>query len=271
MAETDVLTPDTATSEPEALEPQVLDTAEDSEDADTETQTEDTRDFEAELEAARTAAKEEAVKELQTEELLKAHRQNVARSNQFLATEVGQEIRKTLAWAANAVEEGKMTAAQLLSQVNVDNLAKGIGQQIASSVSTQQVNGHDTVQAQMLAEVYPNWRVPNELARAKEVALANGDTIGYYRVQLEIVRAAARENEAQAEAKKMTAAELEKSKKAADVARLQKTGTNGGPAKIGGAASPSRMTLAQIESMPTSQWLAMPKEQRDRLLANATR
>jgi hypothetical protein len=31
------------------------------------------------------------------------------------------------------------------------------------------------------------------------------------------------------------------------------------------------MTLAQIEQMPTAEWMAMPKDQRDQLLRDARR
>lgn len=264
MVETDVLTPDTVTPEPEALQPQVEDTAEGTEEADTETETEDTRDFDAELEAARKTAKEEALKELQTEEILKAHRQNQQRSMAWLATEAAKEIRKNMNFAAREAE--KNGADAVMSQVDMDNLARGIGMQMASHVATREVNATDQLQDQLLADSYPEWRIPTDLVRRKEAALANGDSVEFHKVRLEIAKRAVLENEVPKEAQKLTVAEQEKAKKAGDVARLQKGSASTGPSKIGGTSPAAKMTLEQIDQMPTAQWMSKPKEERERLL-----
>ena len=243
MPDTDVLTPDTTEA---SVDETLLVTEGDTEDTDsnedTETQADDTRDFEAELEAARTTAREEARNELQAEELLKDHRQKQARANQYLAQEAATEIRKNMAFAATSVENGTMTAAQLLSQVSMENLAAGIGGRIAASVATKEVADTDQFQDGLIAETYKDWRIPSDLVKRKEQALATGNTGEFHRVRFEIQRRAFIENEVPEAAKKLTAAEMAKAQKAREVAAMQKGGNSTGPAKVSGSASRGRFT-----------------------------
>lgn len=274
MVETEVLAPDTTPAETEAPVSE-LDTAEvEAGGEDTGEQPEDTRDFDKELEEARKQAADEARQSFESEQVIKSHREQVQRSTVWLSSQATNELTKMLDWAAGEVESGRMTKDQLMRQIKPENLQRGLAGQLASAVQTQEMAAVDVLQDRFLLDQYKDWRIPQDLVRAKEQAIASGDTVGVYKARFEILKRAVLENDVQAEAKKLAGELAQKSKtaaqvrdaKAGDTARAnegQLTNTSGGA-----SAGNGMMTSAQIEAIPMNDWMNLPKARRDFLLAN---
>lgn len=216
MVETEVLAPDTAPAETEA--PVELDTAEvEATGEDTGEQPEDTRDFDKEIEEARKQAAEEARQSFESEQVLKDHRARVQQSTAWLSSQASNELTKMLDWAVGEVESGRMTKDQLMRQVKPENLQRGLAGQLASAVQTQEMAAVDQLQDRFLIDTYKDWRIPQDLVRAKEQAIASGDTVGVYKARFEILKRAVLENDAPEQAKKLAGELAQKSKTAAQV------------------------------------------------------
>lgn len=261
MDDTDVLTADTVPAEPEALEEVTPDTAEGeaTEGTDTEEQATDTRDFDAEIEAARKEAEENARKSFEEEAVLTAYRERARASDQWLATHAANEIRKTMVYAAETVDSGKATAAQVIAAINPDNLAKGLAGQLANAVQTEQLSIADQLQDRYLTDTYKDWRIPSDLIRQKEKALAERDTAALYRLRNEIIRRAVLENDVPKEAQKVAAEAAAKNKKAADVEKVRDGDKSRAsaerPTAVSGGAAGKQDNAAIIAnpSMPLSE------------------
>lgn len=267
--ETLTLAPDTSG---EAVEDQVQTSDPETETLleaeDTGAEEQDTEDFEAKLEAARIKAKEEAKRELERDELIKSHKQRTIAANQWLSQNAADEIRKMLSWTAREAET--KGAAEVISQVNIDNLMRGLAGQLAGHVQTREVSGTDQLEDQILADTYKDWRIPTDLIRRKEAALAAGDSVEFRKVRFEILRRAVLENDVPQEAKKLTAAEQSKKQKATEVTNLQKVSTSG-PTKVSGTAV--RNAAAILDAMSDAEFDRLPLERQQELIkaANAGR
>ena len=280
MEDTDVLAPDTVPAEPEALEEATPDTAdgEATEGTDTGEQAADTRDFDREkaeaVEAARKEAEENARKSFEEEAVLRAYRERTQRQSQWLSSQAANEAERFAQYVVSKLESGEMTGAQLMASIKPENLAKGWAGQLAGAVQSEQLQIAYDLQDQNLKRAYPEWRIPTGLQRAKETALAEGDSVTLYAVRDEIWRRAVLENEVPKEAQKAAAAAAANNKKAEGVEKLREgdkaRAASERPTAVSGGspAGNGMMTSAQIEAMPTSEWSNLPKERRDFLLAN---
>lgn len=262
MEATAVADADTVPAETEAPEEAIQDTAEESpEGTDTEEQATDTRDFEAEkaeaVEAARKAAIEEARKDFEEESVLNAYRNRTRQQGQWLASQAANEAQKFAEYVVGEVESGRMTGAQILASIKPENLAKGWAGMLAGAVQSEQLVTAYALQDGNLKKAYPDWRVPNDLARAKEKALAEGDTATLYQLRDEIWKRAVLENEVPKAAQELAKSEQEKNKKAAEVAKTlngDKTRASApAPTAVSGSGAPASISNFHEASVAYNQ------------------
>lgn len=230
MEATDVLAADTVPADTEAPAEPTQDTAEveATEGTDTEEQATDTRDFDAEkaeaVEAARNEAREEARKSFEEEAVLRTYRERQKSQAAWLANQSGEAVKKHAEWLVAEVETAMNNGrpvSQVLASIKSENLARGWAGQLAAAVQSEQLMTAYQLQDDNLKRSYPDWRVPTDLQRQKEQAIAQGDTVKLYTVRDEIWRRAVLENEAPKEARKLAAEEAAKNKKAADVEKVR--------------------------------------------------
>ncbi len=267
MDETEVQAPDTTPADTEAPE---TDTAEvEAQGEDTGEQPEDTRDFEAELEEARKQAAEEARQSFESEQSIKLHREQVQRSSAWLASQSVNELTKMLDWAAGEVESGRVTKDQLMRQIKPENLQSGLAGRLASAIQTQEMAAVDALQDRFLLDTYKEWRIPQDLVRAKEQAIAAGDTVGVYKARFEILKRAVLENDSPEVAKKLAAEQAQKSKTAAQVAATKAGDTARANAEqltnTSGGASRGKFTLKDLEAMSDAEFERLPFDEQMRL------
>lgn len=230
MEATDVLAADTVPADTEAPAEPTQDTAEveATEGTDTGEQATDTRDFDAEkaeaVEAARNEAREEARKSFEEEAVLRTYRERQKSQAAWLANQSGEAVKKHAEWLVAEVETAMNNGrpvSQVLASIKSENLARGWAGQLAAAVQSEQLMTAYQLQDDNLKRSYPDWRVPTDLQRQKEQAIAQGDTVKLYTVRDEIWRRAVLENEAPKEARKLAAEEAAKNKKAADVEKVR--------------------------------------------------
>ena len=257
LAETDVLVADTAPAEAEALE--IPDTAEAEaiEEADTEQQETDTRDFDKEIEEARKQAAEEARQSFEEESVIRAHRERSQNQSRWLATQAANEAEKFAQYIVGKLDSGEMTGAQLMASIKPDNLARGWAGQLAAAVQSEQLATAYSLQDETLKRQYPEWRIPSDLARAKENAIANADTVKLYTLRDEIWRRAVLENEVPKEAQKVAAETAAKNKKATDVEKVRdgdkaRAQSERPTAVSGGAALDSKQSARTVLEDPNA-------------------
>lgn len=168
-----------------------------------------------------------------------------------------------------AYEEGKITPAQLPQALNY--LAGQLTSVAVSSAIDQSVQFMNDYLAKT-----PDFKVPGELVQQFNRAMTSRNVRGMEAAKLEILKAQVRESltaeirkEIEAEAReKAKSAQKVQQARSADTARASEARPTVG---VGSGTPRGRMTLAEIDAMPTNQWLAMPKEERDRLLTEARR
>lgn len=263
--------PDTSTMpETDQLEPVVEDVQE---GEDTGEGQADTRDFEAELATAREEARKAALAEVEEQNAVKELRTRVAQSHQWLSRTGADEISNIVRYFVEEVESGKKTAAQALAELKPENIERGPGARMASAVITSQLAAWDDLQDAFLKADYPDWRIPPELTKRKEMALAKLDTVEMFNVRKDILRRAVMENDAPAEAKRLSEEQSKQTQKAAANAALKgqdsQRAAAPAPTSARGGGTRPRLTLDQIEKMPMAQWMNYPKEQRDQMLNDA--
>lgn len=269
--ETLTLAPDTSL---ESTEAPLEDTAEvETEGEDTGAEQEDTRDFDAELAAAREEARKAALAEVEEQNTIKELRTRVAQSNQWLAQHGSNEIQGIVRYFLDEVDSGRKTVAQALSELKPENIERGPAARMASAVITSQLAAMDDLQDGFLKQDYPDWRVPPDLQKRKEMALAKLDTVEMFNVRKEILRRAILENDVPKEAQKLREADAQKNQKTAANAALKgqdsQRAAAPAPTSARGGGTRPRLTLDQIEKMPMAQWMNYPKEQRDQMLNDA--
>lgn len=269
--------PDNSVVETEA--PLLEDTAEvETTDEDTGEETADTEsDFAEQIKTAREEAAKEArdaaLAEVKEQQFTESYRKSVEESTRWLNSESANEIGRMIAWAVQKVEAGEMTGAQVLAQVNARNIEAGPGQKLSSHIQTRDTAILDAAQNEWLSKEYPNWRAPAGLTKQRELAVARGDTLEVYRLRREIDKQAWLENEAPKELKKLAEVERAKTTTAKKVAETQSADSAraNAPKPLNGtgtSASGGMMTSVQIEAIPYSEWMNLPQERRDYLLAN---
>lgn len=227
--------------------------------------------------AIREEAAQTAIAEMESKQTIEAYQRTSAAHNQWLNSTAASEIAGMIRWGVEKVESGQMTAAQVLAQINLQNIEGGTGLRLSSAIQTRDRQIVEQDQEAWLAKEYPGWRVPPELARKKEQALASGDTLAVRRIWREIDRAADREVELPKLAQKLAAENAAKDKKAAGVEKAlegdkARASAERPTAVSGGGNSGSlAFTNKQIEEMSVTQWNSYTAEQREQILNNPKR
>lgn len=154
--------------------------------------------------------------------------------------------------------EVKRLTAALLSHgasVSVNQLANVLAEEVGDGFSLSEAEQNSITLAQQ--RYMQNPLDPSALQRAWLAPLKRA----WVEHERENIR-----SEVRAEIKREQEA-AQKAAKAAAAAAARKDSP--APTSVSGVASPPPMTIEQIEAIPTNQWLAKPREERTRLLAEA--
>ncbi|MCR4341171.1 MAG: hypothetical protein NUW01_14940 [Gemmatimonadaceae bacterium] len=278
MAEQDtaVLEP-TETEQVETEAPELLETdevvdgspeTEGTEEAETEDERLDPEEVEKRVQQA--IAEREA--EWKAEQEAQVYKYRVSEAEKVLGQTASRGIGNIIAWAVKQVEEGK-TAAEVMALVNSQAVSAVAGP-LAAAVSTQEYEARIPLTDAFQKKKAPLWNPSVELVHQMERARNSGDPRIVYESQMEYLWQVALETEVPKLVEAALKERDEQAKKAGTVAaKRQETAARAarpGPTTgVGGNGVPARMTLAEIEAMPTSQWLSMPLAKREKLRGDA--
>ena len=260
------------TEAPELLETdQVLDESPET-DGTEEAETEDERLDPEEVEKRVQAAIAERESEWKAEQEAQGYKARVSEAEKVLGQSAARSIGNIVAWAAKQVEEGK-TAAEVMGLLN-QQAVNAVAGPLAAAVSTQEYEARISLMDSYQQKVAPSWKPSVELVRQMERARNSGDPRTVFESQLDYIRQMVIETEGPKLSEKALKEREEQAKKAGTVAaKRQETAERAarpGPTTgVGGNGVPARMTLAEIEAMPTSQWMSMPKDKREKLRSDA--
>lgn len=241
-------------------------------DEGSETETYTREQVEAEKEAALAEFRAQAQAEAQ-EHARVAERQQVDAQWQSLTADWGTaQIRNIAAWAARQAEQGKSPeeVATLVQGVVMKQFIDRFKTSAKPYLYHEVFTELNEVGSKTIESSFPDWKPSRETESKLRAAIQSGDAAKAVSGLLAYMRQAIEDTEVPGKVKALTEAEKKKQQSAQEVARLQKPGA-AGPAKLAGSDVPGRLTLAQIEAMPTAKWMALPKERREQLLANARR
>lgn len=265
-----VLDPETSTDE-EAPEEELTDQVEETEDEEaSETETFTEEELEQRIEAARKETEERIRSEERERAETAALEANRTRSKQFLEQRAFELLRNQAARAAKLGNDGREPeeVAAGLQRVHLQELVEGV-QGYAYQFAFDSLQGHYFTHLQ---KQYPDYKMPAEKAQRYAKEVASGQTERVFAALYEAMQDAVLSTEVPKRLDEERKAAAEKNKKGEAVKNLQNPPKSGGPAKVGGSSNNVPvMTMAQIDAMPTNQWLAMPKEQRDKIRENALR
>jgi hypothetical protein len=260
------------TEAPELLETdQVLDESPETDGAE-EAETEDERLDPEEVEKRVQAAIAEREAEWKAEQEAQGYKARVSEAEKVLGQTAARSIGNIIAWAAKQVEEGK-TADEVMRLLN-QQAVNAVAGPLAAAVSTQEYEARISLMDSYQQKVAPSWKPSVELVRQMERARNSGDPRTVFESQLDYIRQMVIETEGPKLSEKALKEREEQAKKAGTVAaKRQETAERAarpGPTTgVGGNGVPARMTLAEIEAMPTSQWMSMPKDKREKLRSDA--
>lgn len=184
-----------------------------------------------------------------------------------------EQLRNFAGWIADQMDKGS-SKSDVLQAIN-PRVISSIAAQVEAMAATEQwaLIG-DNFDAFVKKE-YPDWKPSQELAKSFQNALTSQDPQRMFTARWEYQRQALLETEVPKLVAKQLEQERAKNKSAAQVKAKQEgdraRANAPRPTNTNGAALPGRMTLAQIEAMPTAEWLAKPREERNRLLEQARR
>lgn len=145
-------------------------------------------------------------------------------------------FRNVAGFGAKQANEKGVTpdeAAGMVQAVHVKQFLDEFAEKSRPVLTGEVHRSHLSAMENIIQTRYPDWKPSKDAADKFKEATNSGKADVAIRGMLDYLTAAHDESKTKA----VVAAELEKTKKATEVARLQKTGTNGGPAKIAGAAS----------------------------------
>lgn len=175
-------------------------------------------------------------------------------------------IQKTIAYA----NEGK--SAEEIWQSEYRNIT-GVSAKIDLAAVAQAFEAVRPIANDALLSVFPDYKAPTQLAEKFFGAVHRLDMRATLRAVMEIAKDAAEKDpritaKATEEAKKRV--EGERKVTSAQTAAANRQGRSP-TLDVPSGGSRRTMTLAQIDAMPTNEWLSMPKAERDRLLEEAHR
>lgn len=205
------------------------------------------------------------------EQTAQNYRAALQRSSQVLSTDASQRLNGVINFVLSRVEAGDDPdlIRRNISQQAVNEIAFWLGDAAFVSQMDLIAENNRSFVAKAVPDFKPSPELVKELERAHRAL--PGDQPGTQALR----RTTAEWNYFLEAAKHAAKAELvaeqeANDKKAVTTKGLAKPATNGQrPISGAGGSTPGSMTLAQIEAMPTAQWLAMPKERRDKILADA--
>lgn len=224
-------------------------------------------------EEAANEAREALRVELEESQAQARYQRDVTEAARYRQQSGVQALQNFAGWLTDQVVERGLTKAEVLQGMNPQVLANLAGNLEAMAATEQWTNIGDSFAAYVKKD-YPDWKPAPELTRKLESAMARRDSQQMFEARWDFMKAAIKDNEAPAEVQKLLEAEREKTTKSQAVANTQakdreRAGAGRPMTTTGGSAVPRRMTLDQIDKMPTHEWMAMPKETRDALLARA--
>lgn len=223
-SETLVATPDTSPADSEA--PVLQDTAEEpTPGEDTGESQEDTQPeyLTPEREQAiREEARKTALAEVEEQQSIKALQQRVQQSEAWLQQRGVAEIKDIVKHFVNEVESGRKTGAEALNELNDAYLQRGAAARMASAVMTEQLALARGVNESWVRERFPEWRIPTDLIKRRDLAAARLDTAELLRVENEIILRAAEENVVPKKAETLAKDIAAKNQKASEVAETRK-------------------------------------------------
>lgn len=215
----------------------------------------------AEAKAAESLRQRDADREQRAREQAQAEtfRQNAQRAN---AVRTGGAAKVLNDLVEQARDTGKDVEAQSLV-----NLATNMN--AAAFHEAHAEFGHHLWTS--LKASFPSYQPSQEAAAAAARAATSYDRAGMVAAQTQMLREAI-ESELRPKVKAEVTAEL--TRKTTAAAKADGLRQNAGKAEqrpTGGAAASSGrgLTLAEINAMPTQEWLSKPKQERERLLADA--
>lgn len=274
MAETETAVVEPIAETSAAPEPEPFEETAAQESVETaEGDTPETQSFtEEQLAERERAAVEKALAELEDKRNDEAYRARLAESEGWIrnaAYEHGEQyFRRVAAQGAKWAEEGKtqQEAAALVQRVHIKQFLDEFANSVAPTLTYDTHQAHLGVMQKLTKEWFPGAKVGDEVEAKFKESQNSGKADTAIRGMLEYLLAV---KDASAQ-KAQTEAQKESAKKAGEVAKLQQGSKASGPAKVSGASPRGKMTLEEIERMPTAKWMAKPKEERERLL-NAAR
>lgn len=228
------------------------------------------KDIEARLTQSFTDKQKAAVEKAEAQQRQQLFAQQATQAAQWRQGEAAKDIYGLLKTAEARINEGKSvdeTWGELLRIVGATQ------QRIDQAAITQTFAAIQPIVNEALLEAFPDYTAPSNLAEAFYGAVHRYDPQAIFKTVMQIARDAARKDKAlEVEVEGKIKSRIEGDRKvssaqAASANRAGRTPTLDVPA--GGAKR--SMTLAQIDAMPTSEWLSMPKPERDRLLEEAHR
>lgn len=269
--DTAVLEPETLTTEDAApLEETAAesDQVEETEEENAETTAVSDEEIQARIDAAVQAEREETEAKLSRER----YQREITEAVRYRQQAGVQAVGNFAAWVADRVENGasKAEVMQMMNPQVVNSLAA----QLESMAATEQWALAGENFDSFMKKEYPEWKPSTDLVKSYERALSSKDPGRMFNARWEFQKAALLETEVQKRVETLAKEALAKGKSAAQVAAVKAgdsakanaprpTNTNGSAASSNGI-----MTSAQIEAMPTSEWLNLPQERRDFLRAN---
>lgn len=207
-------------------------------------------------------------------------RQQLEAANLRAQAEANERTYTANRQRADAVLRGQVTqhltaAVQAAFDAGKDQVDHGAVRMAAAAVHQAALHtGHEAYSnalTQLLHSGFPEYKASPHLIAQRDEAVRAYDAVGMAQANMALMyEALAQQLTPQLRAQ--VAAELAKADKGAAATAAARTATTAkapAPTPGRGAGTSRSMTLAEIEAMPTSDWLAMPKEQRGRLLADA--
>lgn len=253
-------------------ETMLLDTEADTDAGDdSEPQSFTREQVEAEKAQALADFRAQAEAEAQEQAKVQAKRQVDSQWESFSGEFGMRSFRNLAAWAARQSEAGKSQdeIAAMVQQVAVKGFLDSFRSTAKPYLYHEAFTEMNTAGQGVIDEMFPNWKPSRDTEQKLRDAISSGDGGKAMKGLLAYMRQAIDEADVPAKVKAEVEASKKKTEAAKEVQKLQRGADGTNPSRSSGNAVPSRMTLAEIDAMPTAKWLALPKAQRDKLLSDA--
>lgn len=215
---------------------------------------------------------EEAIKQREREwqESREAEQHEAQRSQTEIAIrqQAPRKLANLLKWTVEQYDKGTLTPDNVMTQLN-PVILKDLTDELFAAVNFKETEAITQHFEKYVSKTYGDWKPSSEVRRRFEAASKSDNPDTRATARWEYMRAAMLDSELP---KALETARKEAGKKTQTAAEVEKARTANsapGPTKGVGSATPARMSLEQIEKMPTAQWMAKPKEERERLLRAA--